>query len=260
VITAYSQAMKVVDSQLARNPSDSRYLNARQNIDAVFRSSGAASCESIEALFTDAVDKTPSDTAMLRKVLSMLTETGCKDSELYFKAATNLYRYEPDASSAAQLAEMNVARKNYSEAEKYYTEAIDLETDMLVKSVLLTKVATLELTSDSKQAARDFARAAYSLDPTNGNALFIIAESYAGAKVGDDFENLTVYWVVVDYLTRAKNTDPSLKDQVDERIAIYSRLFPTKEEAFFRSIVDEGSSYHVGGWVNENTTVRFRKE
>jgi beta-galactosidase GanA len=65
---------------------------------------------------------------------------------------------------------------------------------------------------------------------------------------------------VVDYLTRAKNTDPSLKDQVDERIAIYSRLFPTKEEAFFRSIVDEGASYHVGGWVNENTTVRFRKE
>jgi tetratricopeptide (TPR) repeat protein len=260
VITAYSQAMKVVDSQLARNPSDSRYLNARQNIDAVFRSSGAASCESIEELFTGVVDRNPSDTAMLRKVLSMLTETGCKDSELYFKAATNLYRYEPDASSAAQLAEMNVARKKYNEAEKYYTEAIDLETDMVVKSVLLTKVATLELTSDSKQAARDFAKAAYSLDPTNGNALFIIAESYAGAKVGDDFENLTVYWVVVDYLTRAKNTDPSLKDQVDERIAIYSRLFPTKEEAFFRSIVDEGASYHVGGWVNENTTVRFRKE
>jgi tetratricopeptide (TPR) repeat protein len=260
VITAYSQSMKVVDSQLARNPSDSRYLNARQNIDAVFRSSGAASCQNIEELFTGAVDKNPSDTATLRKVLTLLTETGCKDSELYFKAATNLYRYEASASSAAQLAEMNMARKNYREAEKYYTEAIDLEADMIIKSMLLTKVATLELTSDSKQAARDFARAAYSLDPTNGNALFIIAESYAGAKIGDDFENQAVYWVVVDYLTRAENTDPSLKNQVDERIAIYSRLFPTKEEAFFRSIVDEGVSYHVGGWVNENTTVRFRKE
>lgn len=260
VITAYSQSMKVVDSQLARNPTDSRYLNARKNIDAAFRSSGAASCQNIEDLFTGMIEKNPSDTATIRKVLTLLTETGCKESELYYKAATNLYRYEPDASSAAQLAEMNLARKNYNEAEKYFTEAIDLETDMVIKSVLLTKVATLELTSDRKQAARDFAKAAYSLDPTNGNALFIIAESYAGAKVGDDFENQTVYWVVTDYLTRARNADPSLKDQVDERIAIYSRLFPTKEEAFFRSIVDEGASYHVGGWVNENTTIRFRKE
>ncbi len=260
VITAYSQSMKVVDSQLTRKPDDARYQEARKNIDAVFRSSGAASCSNIEELFTAGVDQNPSDTAMLRKVLSLLSESGCKESELYFKAATNLYRSEPSASSAAQLAEMNVARKQYNEAEKYYTEAIELETNLVVKSGLLTKLATLELASDSKQAARDFARAAYSLDPTNGNALYIIAESYAGARIGEQFENQTVYWVVVDYLIRAKNTDPTLKDQVDERIAIYSRLYPTKEEAFFRSLVDEGAAYQVGGWVNESTTIRFKKE
>ncbi len=260
VITAYSQTMKVVDGQLSRKPDDARYLEARKNIDAVFRSSGAASCSNIEELFTADVNQNPSDTAMLRKVLSMLTESGCKESELYFKAASNLYRSEPNASSAAQLAEMNVARKNYSEAEKYYTEAVEYETNQVVKSGLLTKLATLELASDSKQAARDFARAAFALDPTNGNALYIIAESYAGARVGEQFENQTVYWVVVDYLIRAKNTDPTLKNQVDERIAIYSRLYPTKEEAFFRSLVDEGASYQVGGWVNESTTIRFKKE
>jgi tetratricopeptide (TPR) repeat protein len=155
---------------------------------------------------------------------------------------------------------MNMARKKYNEAEKYYTEAIELETNNLVKSGLLTKLATLELTSDSKQAARDFARAAFSLDPTNGYALFIIAEAYAGSRIGETFENQTVYWVVVDYLIRARNTDPTLREQVDERIGIYSRLFPTKEEAFFRSLVEEGAPYQVGGWINESTTVRFRKE
>jgi tetratricopeptide (TPR) repeat protein len=260
VITAYSQSMKVVDNQLSRKPDNGRYLEARKNIDAVFRSSGAASCENLEHLFTADVDNNPGDTAMLRKVITLLTETGCKDSELYYKTATNLYKSDPSASSAAQLAEMNVARKKYNEAEKYYTEAIELETDNLVKSSLLTKLATLELASDSKQAARDFARAAYSLDPTNGNALFIIAESYAGSRIGDTFENQTVYWVVVDYLVRARNTDPTLKQQIDERIAIYSRLFPSKEEAFFRSLVEEGAPYQVGGWINESTTVRFKKE
>jgi tetratricopeptide (TPR) repeat protein len=260
VIKAYSEAMKVVDRQLARKPDDRRYHDAKKNIDAVFKSSGAATCSSIEELFATGVEKNPSDTAMLKKVLSLLTETGCRDSELYFKAATNLYRCEPNAASASQLAEMNVARKNYNEAEKYYTEAIELETDHIVKSGLLTKLATLELTSDSKQAARDFAKAAYSLDPTNGYALFIIAEAYAGARIGETFENQTVYWVVVDYLVRAKNADPGLKEQVEERIAIYSRLFPTKEEAFFRSLVEEGAPYQVGGWVNESTTIRFKKE
>jgi tetratricopeptide (TPR) repeat protein len=260
VITAYSQSMKVVDNQLSRKPDNGRYLEARKNIDAVFRSSGAASCENLEHLFTADVDNNPGDTAMLRKVITLLTETGCKDSELYYKTATNLYKSDPSAASAAQLAEMNVARKKYNEAEKYYTEAIELETDNLVKSGLLTKLATLELASDSKQAARDFARAAYSLDPTNGNALFIIAESYAGSRIGDTFENQTVYWVVVDYLVRARNTDPTLKEQIDERIAIYSRLFPSKEEAFFRSLVEEGAPYQVGGWINESTTVRFKKE
>jgi tetratricopeptide (TPR) repeat protein len=260
VITAYSNSMKVVDNQLARKPGDPRFMEARKNIDAVFRSSGAASCENLEHLFTAGVENNPGDTAMLRKVITLLTETGCRDSELYYKTATSLYRSDPSASSAAQLAEMNLARKKYNEANKYYTEAIDLETDSKVKSGLLTKLATLELTSDSKQAARDFAKAAYSLDPTNGNALFIVAESYAGARIGEAFENQTVYWVVVDYLVRAKNTDPTLKEQVDERIAIYSRLFPTKEEAFFRSLVEEGAPYQVGGWINESTTVRFRKE
>jgi tetratricopeptide (TPR) repeat protein len=260
VMDVYAQSMKIVDDQSAKRLGDARYFEARKNIDLVFKSSGVATCENIEKLFTASVEKTPADTAMLRKVITMMTEAGCQGSELFYKATTKLYETVPSAASAAQLAEMNVARKKYSEAEKYYTEAIDLETNHVVKSGLLTKLATLELTSDNKQAARDFAKAAYSLDPANGNALYIIAEAYAGARIGEAFENQTVYWVVVDYLIRAKNTDPGIKNQADERIAIYSRLFPTKEEAFFRSLVNEGAAYNVGGWVNESTTVRFRKQ
>jgi tetratricopeptide (TPR) repeat protein len=259
VLDVYTKSMKVIDYQSARRPGDARYFEARKNIDLVFRSSGVATCENIEELFTARIEKNPSDTAMLKKVITMLTETGCQSSELFYKATTSLYNTERSAVSAARLAEMNVARKKYNEAEKYYTEAIELETDNVVKSGLLTRLATIELTSDNKQAARDFAKAAYSLDPTNGNALYIVAEAYAGARVGEAFENQTVYWVVVDYLLRAKNTDPGLKKQADERIAIYSRLYPTREEAFFRSLVDEGAAYNVGGWVNESTTIRFRK-
>lgn len=260
VINAYTKAMKIVDARLSAKPDDSRYLDARKNIDAVFKSSGAATCSTLEQIFVPKVQQSPADTALLKKVLGLLTETECTDSELYFTAATNLYATGRTAEAAAKLAEMNYARKKFDQAEKYYTEAISLEKNAIVKSSLLTKLASLELTSDNKQSARDLAKQAYALDNTNGNALFITGESYAGARVGDAFENQAVYWVVVDYLIKAKNTDPGLKEQADGRIEIYSKLYPTKEEGFFRSIIEEGTSYQVGGWVNEYTTVRFRKE
>ncbi len=260
VINAYSQSMKVVDGFLAHTPGDNRYINARNNIDAVFRSSGAASCDNLSHLFTPQVEKHPKDTALLRKVLTLLGETGCKDSDLFYKASTNLYHAVPNAASAAQLAEMNLARKDYGKAAHYYKEAVELETDNTIKSGLLTRLASLELTDGNKQQARNLARSAAALDPDNGYALFVAAEAIAGARIGDTFENQTVYWVVVDYLNRARSVDPSLKEQIDERIAIYMKLFPTREEAFFRSIIEEGASYQVGGWINETTTVRFRKE
>ena len=204
VISAYSKAMESIDLRLAKKPDDARYLEARKNIDAVFKSSGAATCTNLEELFTGKVEQNPNDIALLKKVLDLLVQTGCTESELYFKAATNLYRSERSSDAATKLAEMNYARKRYNDAEHYYVEAIELQNDPKIKSGLLTKLATLELTSDNKQAARDYAKNAYSLDNSNGNALFIIAESYAGARIGESFENQTVYWVVVDYLNKAK--------------------------------------------------------
>ena len=89
----------------------------------------------------------------------------------------------------------------------------------------------------------------------------IIGNAYAGSKISDDaFDNQTVYWVAVDYFLKAKQVDPSLASNVGEYISTYSAIFPTKTECFFRSITEEGVPYTVGGWINETTTVRFRKE
>ena len=38
------------------------------------------------------------------------------------------------------------------------------------------------------------------------------------------------------------------------------RYILRKKELFFMGILEEGISYKVGGWIDENTTVRFRKE
>ena len=87
-----------------------------------------------------------------------------------------------------------------------------------------------------------------------------IAEAYAGSNIGDAFDNHAAYWVAVDYLRTAASLDPSLREEADAKIKAYSRLFPTREEGFYRGITDEGIVYRVGGWIGEITRVWFRKE
>ena len=54
--------------------------------------------------------------------------------------------------------------------------------------------------------------------------------------------------------------NPELSSTINGYINTVSAMFPKKEEGFFRSITEEGIAYSVGGWVNETTTVRWRKE
>ncbi len=55
---------------------------------------------------------------------------------------------------------------------------------------------------------------------------------------------------------KAKQVDPSVADEANNLIKTYSLHFPTKEDAFFRSIVD-GATVKIGDWINETTKARF---
>lgn len=260
VLNAYNQSMAFIESQLAARPGNTRYIEAGKSIDAILRSGGALTCSNIEKLYDKKLDQNLRDTALVRKVFRLLRETGCTTSDLYYKTATKLFAADRSAENAVRLAELNVARNSMDKAVWYYAEAIKLDTNRLVRSDILTRVAAMELAKGDKVGARNHAEEAFRYNSKNGNALFIIAEAYAGAKIGDAFDNHSVYWICVDYLSKAKAVDPSLKERADERIKAYAKLFPTREEGFFRSINDEGVTYTVGGWINETTVIRFRKE
>jgi tetratricopeptide (TPR) repeat protein len=257
---AYSKAIGTVETQLDIHPGDSRYIAAAKKIDSIFRASGAMTCSSIEEIYSRKVDQNLSDTVLINKVFNLLTETDCTGSDFFYRIAVKLYANKRSVENAVRLAELNIARKNTDKAVSYFTEAYKMDTCKIVQSDVLTRVAVFELASGKRQEARDRGEHAWELNKKNGKALLIIAEAYAGSKIGDAFDNHSVNWVVVDYLKFAKALDPSLKEIADEKIRTYSRLFPTREECYYRGITDEGVSYSVGGWVSEVTKVRFRKE
>jgi tetratricopeptide (TPR) repeat protein len=260
VLAAYSRATGTVETQLEINPGDSRYIAAAKNIDSIFRLSGAMTCSSIEEIYSRKVDKNISDTVLINKVFNLLTETDCTRSDFFYRIAVKLYANKRSAENAVRLAELNIARKNEDKAVWYFTEAFNADTSKIVQSEVLTRVAATELASGKRQEARDRGEYAWELNKKNGKALLIIAEAYAGSKIGDAFDNHSVYWVAVDYLMFAKAVDPSLKEIADEKIRIWSKLFPTREECYYRNITDQGIVYSVGSWISEVTKVRFRKE
>jgi len=260
VLAAYSKAMGIVETELEINPGDSRYIEAANKIDSIFRSSGAMTCSSIEEIYSRKVDKNIGDTVLINKVFNLLTETDCTGSDLYYRIAAKRFADKRSAENAIRLAELNFSRNNTDKAIWYFTEAFKLDTNKIVRSDVLTRVAAIELASGKKQEARGHGEHAYELNNKNGKAVFIIAEAYAGSKIGDAFENHSAYWVAVDYLNTAKTIDPSLKEIADEKIKTYSKLFPTREEGYYRGMTDEGIVYRVGGWIGEVTIVRFRKE
>jgi tetratricopeptide (TPR) repeat protein len=260
LVAAYTEAIGIADKHLADHPDDSHYVNATEEIYALLRFGGAMKCKSIEMLFSDKVDKNITDSVLVGRVFAMLAEKGCTGTDLYYRLAARQFALRQSVENAVRLAELNIERKNTDKATWYFSEAYKLDTNRIVRSDVLAKVAAWELESGKREEARDHGEQAYRLNNKNGKALLIIAEAYAGSDIGDRFDNHSAYWVAVDYLRSAKSIDPSLAKTADEKMKIYSKLFPTREECFYKRITEEGIVFRVGGWINEVTRVRFRQE
>ncbi len=260
VINNYGKVSEILGKRIAalNKPAD---ISAKANIDAIFKAGGAGTCDGLVSLFTDKVNATPDDVGLLKQVLGLLNDAGCNDSDLFYASAEHLYKIERSALAAYALAEMNKDNLNYDVAERYYDEAIKMEEDDNKKSTYLIKMASIRLSKQDYKTARDYAKRAIFYAPNSGAAYMVVGNSYAGQKISDDpIENQAVMWTAVDYLRKAKSIDPELADKVNDVIIQCERAYPSKKDLFFLNILEEGVAYRVGGWINERTTVRFRKE
>lgn len=257
---AFVTSIGTVDNRIETGTGNCTNTEDLENMETFYRTSGAMTCGGLETLYSGKVDRNFRDTLFIRKVRNMLTEAGCTGSDLYYNIAVKMFANDRSAANAVRLAELNIARNNTERAVSYFTEAYNRDTTGSVRSEVLIRVALMELGQGKRQEARDRAEHAFQLNKKNSDALMLLAECYAGAELGSSFDNHTAYWVAVDYLEAAIQVDPSLRKVAESRIRAYSKLFPTKEECFYRKILDEGTVFNVGGWVSEVTRVRFRKE
>ncbi len=237
---------------------------SKQQFDAAFGLSGAASCENLERLFAAKLAAAPDDEAVLSQAVSLMSRAKC-NSDFYFQVAEKYYEVKPSAETAMALAQVFQNEGDYDKAVKYLNEALAVETDPLEKEKLLVRIGIVELVANRIPAAAASVRQALDLNPENGLAYFVLAQCYASSAAScAGFAGQAAFWAAYDTMSKAVNymsdeDESSYGNSARASLAAYRNRFPTSEECFFNEL-KEGDRYTVGCGTASGvaTTVRSR--
>lgn len=258
-INLYMNVTKFIEHGLKNAKNPEQFQEMKANINNLFFSSGAADCETLNRLLAEKYNEDPDNLDNLKAISSLLRRNECTGLELFATVAEKSYQLDPDAEAAYSLANMFLKRQDYEKAENYLKEAIQKSTVNEDKADYYMRMAQLKLAQKQLPSAKMSVVESLKLKPNNGDAYILLGKAYAAyaPKYGEDaYDHSSVYWVVVDKFQKAKQVDPNVADAANELIKAYSAHFPSKEDAFFRSVV-EGTVVKIGDWINETTKARF---
>lgn len=272
-IADYELASNLLATQAADVNNKNAEIAGKQKdyVDNIFAISGAADCAKLDELYRAYVQENLTNLDMLQKIAKLYRRVRCTESEVYFAACEAAHKLHPTAESAAGCASMAAKKGDYEAAVAYYDQAIQLATvDSEMEDVADYQYnAAVYCFANLKryQDARKYALASINtlsnlgLSKGQGRCYIIIGMCYASSRpYGDDAKgrilNKSVYWAAVDKFVKAKQVDPSVEATANEYISSYSRYYPTKEERFDLPNEFSGSTFYVGGWIGETTSIR----
>lgn len=233
---------------------------AKTTFDALFVSSGAANCDNLEPIFRARIAADPT-TNTIAKAFNTLLKAECYTAFLT-EVGEQYYAAEPSAQTAQLVASAYVKMGDDAKAVAFLKKAFEQATDPVTKSMIAVEISGTELSMKNAAEAAKYASQARQLNPENGYAYIMLAQSYAaGATACQGFDSQTVFWLAYDVLASARKLfeagSPELK-QIDETMAMFRRSFPSRDELFFRGLTAEGAAYDVKcGWITGRTTVKM---
>ena len=146
--------------------------------------------------------------------------------------------------------------KDYDKAIEYYKQAIDLFETNEQKVDPYYMLGLAYMGKGNYQEARAAALNAIKIKPNCGKAYILIGDLYAssGSRCSGGDEVPGAYaWAAADKYARAAAVDPSV---ADDAAAKRAKLPGVSGEEKFKRGLKSGDPYHVGCWIQENTTVR----
>jgi len=255
VIEAYSVVSEVIDYNIVNETKMAvHFVKYSEKVEELF--TPYANCDDLIALFSVKFDPATEDVNLLKRIIKVLDNKKCTDSDLFFSASSRLYELEPSSASANQMSKMSIAKGKSSNAIAFAKQAIELEEDANQKAIYYLGLADAYRNGGSYASARNAVYSALELRNGWGEAYMNLGNIYiAGAKnCGSDFDKSTVYWVAVDAFRKARTYEET-SDRASKSISTYSKYFPTKENCFFNG-VEAGKQHTVACWINKTTTAR----
>ncbi len=248
-----------------KNESDEGKISMFNKISStcvqILSNSGFDNCDQLENSMTLRYEAVKEDPAAVGRILRLLNNLECTEGVLFSKAAEQNYNLEPSDMAAYFLAKLFVKKGDYEKAKHYYNEALSATQDDENKSKWYYELALITFSYDKDgPKAREMAYKSIQFNQSWGKPYILIGNIYAQESKNygsNDFEHKTVYWVALDQYKKAKNIDPQCSSEAEKQINLYSQYMPDKETGFFHGI-QEGQSYTVGSWINEETVVRYR--
>ncbi len=237
----------------------------KEQFETAFGMSGAANCENLEKLFATKLAANPDDVEVLGQAVALMSRANC-ESDFFFQTTEKFYQIKPSAETALFLAQAFQNKKDFDKAKLYLHEAIKAETDPAEKVKLYVRVAVVELAAQQFANSAAAAREAIAIDPENGYAYFILAQTYAlgngGCAAG--FARDASFWAAYDTMSKAVTLlegQPETQADAQKFMATYKSLFPTSEECFFREL-NPGNVYTIDCGVARgvSTVVRYRQQ
>lgn len=225
---------------------------------ALFSNSTAAQCDVLVQAFSGKFKENPNDLELCNKIVKVLSSKECTDAQLYEDAVSKVIASNPTEQACFGFAKMLEKRGKEDEAIDNYKKAISLAEADTMKAKYNCSIAKILQKKNQIANARSYAREAINLNPKYGLPYLIIATLYGANPVGEDsFDKSKTYWLVIDYLQKAKAADPDVATEAQQLINRYIGLCPKKEEAFMHGITQSGMTITIGGWIGETTTSRF---
>jgi tetratricopeptide (TPR) repeat protein len=247
--------------------ADSTYDQLKGAVDQDFGQSGAANCQTLNAIYAGQLEAKKNDADFLNMVVKLYDMADCDNSATYFKAAEYLYKLQPTYTAACGLAAQAFNKKDINGAISYLNQAATLTKSGADKSNIMLKISSVYNKRGETGRAREYARKALTYNSSNGYAYLMIAQLYANSARSISSNALvqqTAFWAAADKAERAKQVDPRCAGQANKLLSIYKRNFPSKTQVFMQRQkcglpATQGASYTVPGWIGESTTARFNK-
>ena len=262
IVNAYESCAKYFEN------IDESQMESKNQFEASFSTSGAASCENLQKIFEPKIAATPNDEALLAKAFQLLAKANC-NSDFFVSVSEMYYAVKPQSDIAMMLAQVFQNKKEFAKANRYLREALAHETVADEREKLLTRIGIIEMASGNYLEAIKNFKESINVDDTDddGLALYFLAQCYVTgtSNCTTELSKLSVYWVAYDFVQKSipllEVTDASLAEKAKQLAKSYRSAFPTAEECFFAEL-KEGATYTVDcGLVKGMTTkVRYRAQ